>query len=95
MRPSLNEGETTEDLKRAIGSVAGAISGEQLTEEEVADLTDQIQNDPEAQSAIQSISETYTSDTPSVKYNPETGQRFAPHLTHDPVTGVELLELKD
>ena len=89
---AISEEETPEDLKQAIGSVAEALSGEELSEEEVGELTNQIQNDPEAQAAIKSISDSFSEEV-RVKYNPQTGERFAPHLTHDPVTGVELKEL--
>lgn len=94
-RPPLAQDESVEDLKQAVGSVAEAVSGESLTDEEVGALTEQIQSDPEAQSAIQSISDSYSNKNVRVKYNPQTGERFAPHMTHDPVTGVELKVLED
>lgn len=93
MRPPLTEDESVSDMKKAVGSVAEALGGEKLSDAEVGALTEQIQNDPEAQSAVQSISESYSLENVRVKYNPETGERFAPHLTHDPVTGVKLKEL--
>jgi hypothetical protein len=86
--------ETRGDLEKAIGSVAGAMRGAELSEEEMKDLTHQLRKDPEAQQAIKSISDSMTGQNRIIKYSPVTGKRYAEHMTHDPETGAELVELK-
>ena len=77
------------ETEAAIESIAEAISGKELTEEDAKKLKDQIRNDPEAQSAIQAITNS-VSGQQRFKYSPVTGKRYAPHMEIDPETGVKL-----
>jgi len=82
--------ETNQDVKEALGSIAEAISGKPLSDEEKQDLEAQIRKDKDAQRAVQSITESMDSTSKRLKYSPATGKRYAPHLTTDPETGVPL-----
>lgn len=73
----------------ALESVAAAISGKELSPEEVKQLKNEVQKDPEAQSAIKAITNS-VSGHQRWKYSPATGKRYAPNLTVDPETGVPL-----
>ena len=81
--------EDRKDVEGAIETIAEAISGKDMTEEEVDQLKDQLRNDSEAQSAIQAITDS-VSEKPRIKYSPATGKRYAPHMEVDPETGVKL-----
>lgn len=86
--------EYLEETEMAVGEIAEAVTGRELTEEEKKRLEDQIKNDPEAQSAMQAIADSHTKPL-RMKYSPATGKRYAGHLEVDPETGVKLLWLDD
>jgi len=88
--PMKSETETNEDVKEAVVSVAEAVSGKDLSEEDKKNLVEQIRSDAEAQSAIQSITDSISQTKQRVKYSPATGKRYAPHMTVDPETGTPL-----
>lgn len=83
-RPSQKE------MDEAIKAAAQAVSGKELNEKELKDLKNQLKTDKEAQSAVQSISESLDPSRAKVKYSPLTGKRYAPHLEYEPGTGVKL-----
>jgi len=87
--------ETSPEVYTAMESVAGALAGKDMTQEELKDLSTQIRNDPEAQSAVELITHTISGDKPRIKYSPSTGKRYAPHLEVDPETGEKLEWLED
>lgn len=78
--------ESIETLK----TVASAVSGKELTDDDVKDLGKQIRNDPEAKSAIESITQSVTGTNRVVKYCPLTGKRYASHIIVCPEHDVEL-----
>lgn len=86
------QGESREEVQEALTAVAGALSGKQLSQEELSDLEHQIRTDAQAQSAIQAITDSVGGATPVVKFCPVTGRRYAAHLQRCPVHDV-LLEV--
>lgn len=84
-----SQAETTEDVSKALSAIAGALSGKQLSEEEIRNLEEQIRTDEEAQSAIQAITDA-VGKAPAVKYCPVTGRRYAAHLEVCPEHQVQL-----
>ena len=81
--------DSREDMQEGMVTVAEAISGKSLSDAEVKDLTNQIKNDKEAQSAVQSITEVISGEV-SLKYCPVTGKRYASHLINCPIHDVNL-----
>lgn len=71
-------------------SVTQAISGKTLTDEELIDLSRKIENDPEAKSAVESITQSLGGEAAVPKYCPVDGERFAPHKTQCPTHNVTL-----
>ena len=86
--------ESDEDVQAALTSVAGALSGRDLSEEEKRNLQEQIRTDKDAQSAIQAIGESVSGKDVQVKYCPVGGERYAPNIETCPVHHVRL-ELVD
>ena len=82
--------EKSENIDEILSAVAGALSGKQLSEEELRNLEKQIQTDEEAQSAIQVITDSVGGKAPQVKYCPVTGRRYASHLEICPEHQVQL-----
>lgn len=86
--------EYLNESQEAIGTIAEAVTGRPMTEEEKKALGDQLRRDPDAQSAVESIANSI-SEPVRMKYSPSTGKRYAPHLEYDPETGAQLLWLDD
>jgi len=86
--------EYLDESQDSIGSIAEAITGKPLTEEEKKNLEKQLTEDPEAISAVESIANSVAQPV-RMKYSPVTGKRYAGHLEIDPETGAKLLWLDD
>ena len=82
--------KANKEAQSALSSVAGAMSGRQLSDQEIRDLEKQIRTDKEAQTAIQAIAESLGLTAPLVKYCPVTGRRWAPHFDKCPEHHVPL-----
>ena len=89
-KPQLQK-QAQQDLK----SVAGSLSNKPLTEEEWKKLQDQVKNNPEAQTAVQSVTDSLQNKKVIIKYCPVDGKRFSSHLTICPEHHVLLEILKD
>ena len=92
--PVKQEAESEEDVQAALTSVAGALSGRELSEEEKRSLEHQVRTDKDTQTAIQAISGSVSGKDVKVKYCPVDGERYAPHMEICPVHKVQL-ELVD
>lgn len=79
-----------QDEQEALQSVAGAITGSTVTEKDLKDVGRQVQRNPEARSAVESISSSLDSTNQKIKYCPETGERFAAHLEYCPGSETKL-----
>lgn len=76
--------------KEMLKSVASALGGKDLTDEEMKALIKGVKNDKEAQSAIESISNSLDSEKRQIQYCPLDGERYAARLTVCPKHSVEL-----
>ena len=75
--------------------VAGALSGQELTDEQKKKLVSDIRKDKEAQSALRSIAGAMDMKQAAIKYCPVDGKRFSPDHDICPVHKVKLEELAD
>ena len=82
--------ETPKEVKRAVKSVAEAMSGKELSDAEVNKLVNDLKTDEEAQSAVKAMTDAVSGEKPKLKYSPVTGKRYAPHMEYDPETGAKL-----
>jgi len=85
-----NSNETNKEAQEALTAVAGALSGKQLSKEDLRDLQKQIESDEDAQSAIQAITESVGGKGLVVKYCPITGRRYAAHIETCPEHEIKL-----
>ena len=90
-RPATERQETVSALQ----SVGQAVSGRQLTEEDLAAVARQMQSDEDARQAVETITESLSGGAAKVKYCPICGRRYSPHMKTCPVHGVELKELTE
>ncbi len=87
--------ETKEDVYSALESVGSAIRGKKLTQEEIKEISKDIQKDKAAQSAISEVTGTYSQNQGVIKYCPIDGKHFSPHLKFCPEHQVELKESQE
>jgi hypothetical protein len=86
--------ESPQEAVSALGHVAGAYAGRDLSEAELKKLAQDLQKDEEAQSAVKAIADTMEGKSAGIKYSPATGKRYSGNLEYDPETGVKLLPLE-
>ena len=77
-------------MKEAIGIIAGTLSGQSMSEKQVDDLVHQLRTDEQAQTAVQSIADSFSNEKVKVKYCPVCGERYAPRFMQCPVHHVDL-----
>ncbi len=85
-----SETETNSEVKKAIGLVAGALSGQSMSDDEVDVLVGQLRTDEQAQTAVQSITDSFKPENVQVKYCPIDGERYAPRIIQCPIHHVDL-----
>ena len=74
----------------ALKTVAQAVIGKEMSDQELETLTKQLQTDPEAQSAAQTIKNSLANPSIQAKYCPVDGKRYAARVKICPVHHVEL-----
>jgi hypothetical protein len=74
----------------SLKSVTESLSGTPLSDESFQELKKQIKNDPEAQTAVESITGAVGGKQAAVKYCPLTGRRYAAKLSACPIHNIEL-----
>lgn len=87
--------ESTQETLSAAEAVAGAVSGKDLTEQDLRRVARQVQNDPEAKQAVESISGALRSPGSGVKYCPIDGRRYDAHFSRCPEHNVPLKDLEE
>jgi hypothetical protein len=73
----------------ALTTMTQGLTYQPITQEQLKDLSIQVANDPQAQSAIRSIN-TALSPEHTVKYCPEDGERFSADMIYCPDHKVKL-----
>jgi len=97
VNPQMNtasQGGSIKEMTSALGTVAQAVSGVPLDEKKMKALVRDIEKDPQAQSAVKTITDSMSSPR-AIKYCPVCGRRYAPTFTHCPEHNVPLLELTE
>ena len=82
--------ESPVEVKSALGSVAGALSGQKVSDEDLNNLVRDLRKDTEAQSAAASVTHALSGSAANVQYCPVDGQRFSGKIKICPVHKVEL-----
>jgi hypothetical protein len=92
---SCSQAETQKDVESALKTVAGAISGREVSDKDVRGLARQLKQDKEAQAALEAITQTVSGQQVVTKYCPVDGERFSARLTVCPVHGATLQEIRE
>ncbi|MCD4779718.1 MAG: hypothetical protein K8S27_04110 [Candidatus Omnitrophica bacterium] len=88
------EEEDLVDAVTAWETVSEAITGQEMTEDELRNLARDIRKDKDAQSALESIATALDPQKVRVKYSPATGKRYSADMEICPETGVKLLPVQ-
>ncbi|MCB9771073.1 MAG: hypothetical protein H6754_00775 [Candidatus Omnitrophica bacterium] len=83
-------GESRAEVVSAMEHVLGAVSGKTIDEKDLRKLNNDIEKDPQAKSAVQTISNAVSGQGPAVRYCPVDGERYSPKFTECPVHHVSL-----
>lgn len=87
--------ESNKEMLNAVGQVAGALAGQELTDAQKKKLVRDVQKDKDAQSALRSIAGAMDIKQATVKYCPVDGKRYSHDLSICPVHKITLQELVD
>ena len=85
--------ERPQDVQSALTSVAGSLSGKEMSPQDVQKLEKQLTKDPEAQKAVGAITESMSSGEKNIKYCPVDGKRYSGKFLRCPEHNVELKNL--
>ena len=91
-------GQTVESRQEAISAmekVLTNVSGEEIDEKKLRELNSQIQKDPEAKRAVESIANSMSGQGVIIKYCPVDGQRYSAKFTQCPEHKVDLKILNE
>ena len=92
-KKAVSPSESRQEAVSAIGSVAGAWTGKEVTDEEARRVVQNIQKDKEGQSAIQSIGGGMSATGAVIKFCPVDGKHFSADLEFCPEHHVKLKEV--
>ena len=81
--------ETAGSLK----TVADSLAGHELTENEMKELSREMRKDPDARSAVQSVTEAMSGQNSKIKFCPVDGKRYSAKFEKCPEHDVPLEEL--
>jgi hypothetical protein len=76
--------ESTKDVTEALEAVVGAVSGQDVNTSDLKGLIQDIRQDEETRSAVESISGALAQPAGRVHYCPVDGKRFSPKITTCP-----------
>ncbi len=85
-------GESQKDVISAMESVLGNVAGKPVSQKDLEKLNRAIQKDPEAKSAVQTITNSLRAEQ-VVKFCPIDGERYSPKFENCPVHHVPLKTL--
>ena len=86
----LQREETPQDVATAIESVAGALSGKALSEENLRKLSRELKSDKEARKAVEAVTDALSGEKVSVMFCPVDGKRYSPQIQYCPQHSVKL-----
>ena len=81
-------------MQSAMTSVGEAVTGKQLSDEQIKDLRHKVITDKETRSAVETISASLSGQQPKGNYCPITGKRYAPNITICPEHGEKLISIE-
>lgn len=94
-RASVPSASSTHEVLSSTATVTEALTGQKFNDEQLKALGRRIQNDKEARSAAQAVTQSLGALQPGIKYCPVDGKRFSDTLTTCPDHKVPLRTLDE
>ncbi len=85
-----NKSQSSTEAKEALTSIAGAMSGKQLSEKDIEALSKRVQNDPETKSAVETLTNSLSGKERKIYYCPIDGVRYSQAVAICPVHHIPL-----
>lgn len=82
--------DSMSDVISAFGTVTEGLTNQSISQKDLKNLSVQVQKDPKAKSAVQSINQALNVQQTGIKYCPTDGQRFDSSVDMCPVHHVKL-----
>lgn len=89
----VREDDAAKENREALKSVAGQVTGQPINDQKLRELSQQIEKDPEAKSAVEAVKKGMSGQSRSVKYCPIDGKRFSSKLAECPEHQIPLKEV--
>jgi len=86
--------ETQDEVTRALGAVGEAVSGQNISREDIKNLSRQVSQDEKASTAVKAVTGALSGQDMTVKYCPEDGKRYSTELEFCPGTEIRLLPVE-
>ena len=87
--------ETSRDVESALQAVTGTLSGQQIDEAGLRDLSRQIQKDEKARTAVEAVTGAIQGKEIKAKYCPLTGKHYSAELDLCPEDGAKLVPIEE
>ena len=87
--------ESSREAQSAASAVVGAVTGAKTDEKDLRELEAQIRRDPQAQSAVESITQGMTDPSAAGKYCPVDGERYSAKFDMCPKHAVPLKNIEE
>ena len=87
--------ETSRDVESALQAVTGTLSGQQIDEAGLRDLSRQIQKDEKARTAVEAVTGAIQGKEIKAKYCPLTGKHYSAGLDLCPEDGAKLVPIEE
>ena len=82
--------DSMQDAISAFGTVTEGLTNQPVSQQDLKKLSVQVQKDPQAKSAVQSINQALTVQQAGIKYCPIDGQRFDASVDTCPTHHIKL-----
>ena len=82
--------KANQEAQGALTSVAGSLAGKDLSENDLKNLKRQLQHDPEAREAVETLTNTLSNQKTIVKYCPVDGERYSEKFETCPTHNTKL-----
>lgn len=87
--------ETNEDVLKAVGSMTEGLTQQNISQEDLKRLGAQIQKDPQAKSAVESVNKAMQAHQTGIRYCPVDGKRYSDRVKVCPRCGTTLKDLEE
>lgn len=86
--------ESQQDVISAVGKMTEGLTNTQISQEDLKRLAVQMEKDPQARSAVESVNNAMQANQTGIRYCPVDGKRFSNRVAKCPTCGAKLEDLE-